>query len=182
MADPSDGARWIESTSHPPDAYEVSCRVRVEVTRPRAGAGDTRARFGGFTPRSRSPAPKVGSPASAVRVAGCPHQAAELGVLGRNHRGRWRSRQYMSALPRSVPEGQGQLMRPTSSGSDDVARGSGFSRLPATSEHLDSGRDRDPGRGSTSVVVGPPEGAPAGACRRAHPVPDTAITLRAGGC
>ena len=80
----------------------MSCRVRVEVTRPRAAARETRAPSGGFTPRSHLIAPDVGSPASAVRDAGCPHQSAELGVPGRNHRG---SVVQPTVHVRSVPVG-----------------------------------------------------------------------------
>jgi hypothetical protein len=70
-------ARWRPvaraDTYTSPDAYEVSCRVRVgEVTRPG---------MPGFTPRDGSR--KGGSPASAVWIGTSRGKVAELGVPAR---------------------------------------------------------------------------------------------------
>lgn len=96
-----DGAPWREwSRFTSPDAYEVSCRVRVgEVTRPDSVpdlAG--RGRLRGFTPRSaRIGHPGNGSPASAMRCSGCPGVVAELGVrLGGFSEGEKRTRSYLT--------------------------------------------------------------------------------------
>ena len=64
------GIRVRHSEETSPDAYEVSCRVRVgDCTRPSRQQIDSVVhRREGFTPRSVSRRPKCGSPAPAKRM------------------------------------------------------------------------------------------------------------------